>query len=193
MSPVEKYINKYNNLDQVNPNSKVIICLIVKNDINLTPTIKSLLDQTVKVNQISVIIPENINYTVPNILTNIITIYKCDKDKSLLNFLYYTLLKEGEENTKIITLNNNKIYGKDFIETLLETSEKKPMDIIHINNTINIENGCLFSTQLFNEDFIDINQNKDNLNQYINNYFKNTPKTKINYSENFNKLFIVRS
>ena len=57
-SPVEKYIKKYKNLDKIGEHKIIISLTETPEQIKkITPTIKSLLDQTVKVDLISIVIP----------------------------------------------------------------------------------------------------------------------------------------
>ena len=86
-------------------------------------------------------------------------------------------------------MGDNTIYGKDFIETLMEKSEKYPDSIIYSNNSniIDLTKGVVFSTKFFNTDFIEVPKGV-NGNKWVNDYFKNFPKEKIIYKENYKIL-----
>lgn len=185
--PVESYSKNYKNLDKIGSNKTVISLTVSKDQLNnLTHCLKSLLDQTVKVDLISVIIPYGTNYKTPNEIKNSISVFNCGKDNGTLNCLLTAVTREAESTTKIITLEGNKIYGKDFIETLLEESNKNPNSIIYSNNSniIDLKKGVVFKTDFFKTDFLDV-PDKVNYLSWINTYFKNHPKIQISYSENY--------
>ena len=196
--PIDGYINNYKNLDQINKENKVVISIIpTGNNIdNIKHVIKSLLDQTVKVNIISIIIPQKNNYELPKELIKTVAVYKCGDEKSKtgnLNCLLATIAREGEATTKIITLSDGVIYGKDFIETLLDKADKNPNSIVYVdsgkNNYIDLEKGAVFSTAFFDKDFLNIPDDV-HANEWVNKYFNNkgTKKIKVKYSENYKKI-----
>lgn len=129
------YINNYKLKNKKNT-CKVVISLTFT-DIynhqhdNLRPMINSLLDQTAKVDQISINIYPNKNTHFINQYKDIVNVYKIGKDfGNCINFIP-TLLREGETNTIIIVLpDKTYIFGKDYIETLIETSEEFPDNAI---------------------------------------------------------------
>lgn len=177
MFPVERYFNNYKNIEKIN-NHRVVISIQSKCNLN-SKTIKSLLDQTVAVDFISITLPKSNTYELPENLSKCgIALFKCSKDNGKLNCLISAVLREGETTTKIITLKNNIIYEKDFIERLLEESEKNTDSIIYINpksNNIKLGKGVVFSTKFFNKDFVDNVKNEKELNEYL----KDIPKKKI--------------
>ena len=199
--PIETYINKYKNIDHINKKNKVIITIITTNKQleNIHNTVKSLLDQTIRVDLISIIIPSKHNFVLPIELNKIVTLYNCPDEKAItgnLNCLLSTISREGESSTKLITLGAGVIYGKDFIETILEASEKNPNSIIYVdsgkNNSIDLEKGALFNMGFFDKDFMNIPDDV-HANDWVNNYFniqkhKDIKKIKIKYTENYKKL-----
>ena len=188
--PTERYIKNYQNLDKIG-NNRTIISLTVTPEqmMKLTPTITSLLDQTVKVDQISITVPYGDQYRLPYKIKNDVSVFRCGKDQGILNCLIPVIMRETESTTHIITLAGDKIYGKDFIEELLETSEKHPDKIIYENNkkTIDLNKGVVFSTKFFNEDFLDIPKGMDS-NRWVNDYFETHSKKKIRYKYNYGRL-----
>lgn len=188
--PIEGYIKNYKNLDQIDKNRVVISLTASPNQLKkITPVIKSLLDQTVKIDLISIIVPYGNQYVLPVSVSNAVTVFRCGTNNGKLNCLLPAVLRENESTTKIITLGSNTIYGKDFIETLLEESKKYPDQIIYVNKKdyIDLDKGVVFNTKFFNEDFLNVNRKID-ANQWVNDYFKNKPKKRITYSENFKKI-----
>lgn len=188
--PVEKYTKKYQNLDKIGDNRTIVSLTVTPDKMKkLTPTIKSLLDQTVKLDLFTVIIPYGNEYKMPVKLKDSVSIYRCGEDRKELNSLIPTLSREGESTTKIITLESGKVYGKDFIEVLLEESEQNPDKIIYVNDTdyIDLNKGVVFSTKFFDSKFIDPPKGV-NTNKWVNDYFKDFPKKRISYGENYKCL-----
>ena len=185
-SSIENYIKTYKNLDKIDDNHIIIISLIIHNEnANITPTIKSLLDQTVKVHNI-LLVNYNDSYTLLPSLKKIIATYRISTDNGILNSIISPIKQHGDANIKIITLDTSKIYGVDFIETIIENSIKAPNKIVYINNKtdfIKLENGVLFPITLFKPDFFNIPTDITS-NQYINQYFKSTPKIHLTYNNN---------
>jgi hypothetical protein len=190
MFPIQTYVKNYNNLDKIGKYKTVISLTGTPNQMTKLPyVIKSLLDQTVKVDNISISVPYGTDYKIPDNISDNISVYRCGPDQTILNCLIPSLLREGESTTKIITLGSDIIYGKDFIETLLELSDTYPDNIIYNNkiDDIDLNKGVVFSTNFFNEDFLNV-PTKFGGNEWINNYFKNYKKNNIKYMENYNSL-----
>ena len=184
---IEKYGKNYKNLDKTGKDRVVIsLAITTKQKSKLSKVIKSLLDQTVRVDLITLIVPNKSDY---QYIENFVSIFKCGKDQGILNCLIPSIIRENESTTRIITLGDNTIYGKDFIETLMEKSEKYPDSIIYSNNSniIDLTKGVVFSTKFFNTDFIEVPKGV-NGNKWVNDYFKNFPKEKIIYKENYKIL-----
>lgn len=187
----ERYIKNYKDLDKIDKTNRTVIALTSTPEKmkNLTPVIISLLDQTVKVDLISIVVPYGSQYKLPKNLKDAVTIFRTTRNKGDLTPILSSLIREGESNTKLIILGDNTIYGKDFIEQLIDESNKNPTKIIQVNdkNSINLKKGTVFKTDFFKDDFLNIGKD-DNYNKWINEYFKNFPKKRIIYSENYRKL-----
>lgn len=190
--PIESYSKNYKNLDKIGKNRTVISLTATPVQMkNLSPVIKSLLDQTVRVDLISCIVPYGSQYKLPNKLNDSVSLFRYGKNKGLLNSIVPAIMRETESTTRIITLGASKIYGKDFIETLLEESEKYPGKIIYENfeaGYIDLSKGSVFRTQFFDEKFIN-NTKNGNANEWVNKYFENFPKQHVNYSENYKSIW----
>jgi hypothetical protein len=190
MFSIEGYTKNYKKLDKIGKHKLVIsLTATPKLMTNLSHVIKSLLDQTVRVDLISVVVPYGNNYQLPTNLKNSVSVFRCGQDKQLLNCLIPTVMRESESTTRIITLGSDTAYGKDFIETLLESSEKYPNKIIYENNkdVIDLNKGVVLSTKFFTENFLNVPK-KMNGNKWVNDYFKNFPKHRIKYGENYKSL-----
>ena len=77
-----KYLENYKNLDKADKEMKVIISLSVRPEKidKIKPMINSILDQTVKVNQIVLNLPNNKEYNIPKEYENVFTIFRCGKE-----------------------------------------------------------------------------------------------------------------
>ena len=153
------YINRYKDIKQYN---NVIISIpCIPNNIEKTiPTLKSILDQTTRVNMIYINIP-SIDKEVPEDIKKVANVNITGKDYNSLQNILPTLLKEGNEDSVIICLNNNTIYSVDTIEEFISTSEKNPDKLICID-TNDFNKGILikpkfFSSNIMNTDYTDIN------------------------------------
>ena len=184
----ESYYHNYNNLDHgYEKMSKIVVSLSATNIKNIKPLINSILDQTVSVDLIYMIVSPKHKYNLPDNLKNIVFLVKSGKDYREASNLIPILSREEESSTIIITLGNNMIYGKDFLETLIEESKIHPDSVIYIkNNTnkINLHSGSLFKIDFFNENFLHL---PDNINphNWIHDYFKDKSKKEIKYSSNY--------
>lgn len=188
----ERYTKKYSKLDQIDKDKRVVISLTAteKEMKKLHPVINSLLDQTVKVNLISLVVPYGHKYKLPKNLKDSVSVYRTSINYKDLNAIIPTALREGEATTQIIVLGADKIYGKDFIEELLETEKKNPEHIVYCNNKgdeMCVRNGILFPINVFTEEFFNIPKNTDS-KDWLNNFFKEHKKTKIEYAENYRRI-----
>lgn len=181
-SSLTPFVNNYKNLKKCT-NDKVVLSLTttpckIK---DITPMFNSLLDQTVKVNQISLNIPEKCNdetYDIPAEYKDICNIYTTGKDYGIGTKYVPTLLRENECGTKIILLNDNIIYGKDFIETLLKESDNNPDKCIYVGNTFENADGILIKPEFITDIIHDKCDNK-----WLHDNLK-SDKVKVNYSKN---------
>ena len=187
----KSYVENYTKLDRIEKTKRVVISLTTTPEKmkHLTPVINSLLDQTVKVDLISLVVPDEPEYEFPKNLKDSVTIFKTQQNNGCLTPLLSSLIREEESTTIIIILGDNQIYGKDFIETLLEESVNNPTSIIYMNkkDLIDMKRVVLFKTEFFDSDFFDITEN-DDPEKWVNDYFKNHEKKKISYFENYKAL-----
>jgi hypothetical protein len=131
MYPTKDYVKNFKLLEKACP-GRVVISLTStpKKLLKITAVINSILDQTVKVDEIALNIPYKFHdtnqlYVIPKELEDIIHVYRCGVDYGPMTCLIPTLLREKEASTKIIYLDDDIIYGKDFIETLVDDSISK--------------------------------------------------------------------
>jgi cellulose synthase/poly-beta-1,6-N-acetylglucosamine synthase-like glycosyltransferase len=176
----KKLIEQYKTLSKASDSNKVIISFTttLQNIDRIRPMINSILDQTVRVDQIILVLPYGSTYNIPEYLKEIVTIVPTGKNYGEGTKLIPTLLREKECDTIIIAINDNKIYGKDFIETLVEEANKNPNTVLidKCNSTI------LVRPEYFGCDIID--RDKDT---FTNDWFLEKAKNSkvICYSENY--------
>ena len=183
MDSHESYIKNYKNLNKASENNKVILSFTsdTKKINKIMPMLKSILDQTVKVNQIVLNLPED-NYNIPKEYNDILNIFYCGKDYGEATKLIPTLLREDNADTIIILLKDDCIYGKDFIETMIEESNKNDSAIIS-------KEGILIRTKFFDPNAI-IERKEDNLTEnWVLNHIR-YKKKHIKYRENFKSFKI---
>ena len=129
----EKFIEKYKTL-KTTPKKKVAITFPVANvNKNVKPMINSVLDQTVRVDSIVCVIPDDVSETtLPDSLKKTCFVSKCKKlkDKSSENCIVPALLREDTADTVIFILDPDYVYGKDFIQTLVEEMETSNQPLI---------------------------------------------------------------
>lgn len=163
-----KYIPSYRSLDSGSSDRVVISIATTPERISkITPVINSLLDQTVKVDIITLNVPYG-DYVLPKGLEDAVMLYK-SKDYGKLTAVTPVIAREGERDTNIIVLEDDVIYGKDFIETLLNESKKFPKKII---STSNIFKNFLIKTNFVSDD----------------DWFEKTEKKYLKYDENFKRI-----
>ena len=186
------YVDNYKNLDKIDEKNKVVISMTSTPEQmkNLSPVINSLLDQTVGVDLITLVVPKGPEYKLPVKLKDTLTVFRYGEKRDQLAPLFSTIMREGESTTKIIVLGDNKIYGKDFIEQLIDESNKNPDKIIY-NNTdsdlIDLKQGVIFKASFFSKDFFDVKKGTPS-NVWVNDYFKKRGKVNVKYSENYKAL-----
>lgn len=130
---VDKYVEKYIDLPLASE-KRVVVVLSVQNEDELKsiiPTVNSLLDQTVRVNQLFLVLPIDSDFEVPENLTKVLSVVKPgkvydDKYQDIISILQ----REKEKDTFIIKVSNGIIYGNEFIENVIETSEANPDSVI---------------------------------------------------------------
>ena len=183
INPLEKYIDNYKNLDKTKSDKKVIISLsTTPSNINkpFEIMLKSILEQTVRVDQIVLNIPElykGEKYIIHDNYKNILNIFTSGRDYGISGTkLIPTLLRENDSDTIILLLNDNIVYGEDFIETIINDSLSNKNKCIYTNNSILVKPE-FFDTTILNRDG-NIN------NDFILDNLK-VDKIKINYFENY--------
>ena len=161
---------------------RINIFLYTSNTDKITPTINSLLDQTIKINQITVIVPYDTN--IQQDIKDTTWIQQIKKNWGELNTIVPALLKTEENDDVIIIIKDNMIYGKDFVEDMIDAHTKNPLSIIYAKQN-KPEQGILIKPNFFKNDFI--NTKNSTLKQFIEKY-KITHTNTINCGEIYKRL-----
>jgi hypothetical protein len=175
----DKYIENYQNLPKSDNKVNIVIYSVSKNVNNLKSLINSILDQTIRVDRIFLSTIDITYNDLPEYLKNIVTILPVSKNygQEFANTLLPMLLNEKNADTTIIALKRNIIYGKDFLETIINISEKTPNTAILDNK----QNALLVKPNYYDSNIFD--RNKDN---YLNTWFiEKIPHKYLKYSENY--------
>lgn len=128
----EFYINEYSKLDKIDLKNRVVVCIDTSMNRldNIKPTILSILDQTVKVDEIALNIVDVDNTTeIPVYLSQTVKIYNDKTQKGVF-------VREREADTVIIMLNDHTIYSKDYIEVLYDKFKSQTGILYDKNGTL---------------------------------------------------------
>ena len=158
--------------------SKIIVSISCRpNNFHcLKPLLISLLNQSVKIDQIALNIPYKTNdgekYELDKEFEQIVNIYRIGNDYQNENNIIPTLLREGEYGTIVIALNENIVYGETFLESLLNQSFENN------NCAIIFNEGILVKPEFFSKNIL-YQDSLSNIRKYIKSsilhfeYFEN--------------------
>lgn len=170
----EPYINSYKNLDKASQKDKIVVAfsyLQSGSNTQIKPFINSILDQTVRVDDIAVSIPYKNISSIPSNIKKVLSLYGTSVQYSDSGVCH--ALREPEANTKIILLEPNVVYGQDFIEKMVDFSDKNPGKMI-ISKYAKLIKPKFFDKNLSCQDVIETCCGVD--------------KIKLEYFENFKNL-----
>ena len=182
VSGTENFIEGYSKLPEATKERIVISFAAEPKDFdNLKPMLNSLLDQTVKVDQIGIVVPLAHITDVSSDIKKIANVFPAGKDYGQGTALIPILLKEKECDTIIIALDNNVVYGKDFIEIMVDKSKEYPDTVL----TDTKRKSLLLKPEYYGCEILESSQDK-----YDHEWFLNQAKKAkvIDYSENFVRL-----
>lgn len=205
----DSFAKDYIKLSKANSKAKIIVSLYGTSSDKLKATINSIFDQTVRPDQIIISVPEGKHIQLDHYIDDnkLITIHTLSKNyKTCCNFMS-PLLREKDADTIIILANENTIYGTDFIETIVDESEKNPNCIIYVSkynaniysrtfkkqdkngDVIDTSMGVLVKPKFFDSNILDENTFIDDLDVMLSVQIHkhNICTVKIDYSENFSE------
>jgi hypothetical protein len=187
LSKINKYIENYSKLDKIKGRTVISFYTTPDRIKKINPMIKSILDQTVKVDEIALNLPPSKEkYNIPPEYEQIINVYNVGKNYGTSTSIIPTLLREKEKGTKIIYLDDDKIYGKDFIQTMLEEGEKIPDRAVVCKKNEKIC-GVLVKPEFFKTDVV-YNKMENFDNNWMMDHLTNKSR-EINYKENYKIIF----
>jgi hypothetical protein len=176
----KSYLKKYFELEKA-CNKKVVINLSITNPDKLKPVINSLLDQTVRVDEISI----NTDKKLPAYIKDLNKVVRTYRSNLCIK---PCIMRENDNDTIIIFINDDKIYGKDFIQdamdeyqNLSKVEDSDSSSIIKISDNGEI----ITNTNIFNTDLLD---KCTELDFNIKEYVKDNKSKSIKYSENYKKI-----
>lgn len=129
----EKYSDSYLKLPRADSKGKVVVSMYIDSDsIDNNITIKSILDQTVHPDHIIIVSKHDI--TLPDSLkkNNLVVLQKTNENLGRAAAFMIPLQTQKDEDTKIIVVTDGVVYGTDFIESLIEESEKLPDNMVFV-------------------------------------------------------------
>lgn len=119
----EGYISKYSGIEK--DQEKVVVVFDGNTCTNtaLKPFLNSLLDQTVRIDDICVCLSTESKKKFPSF----VSVQECDKN---CNPLSLVVLREMEGDTFLLVLKPDLVYGQDYIAQMLEKARKNPEKVI---------------------------------------------------------------
>ena len=178
----EEFVEGYNSLPKAS-GERVVLSLAPTAEqlTKIRPTLNSILDQTVRVDQIALVVPEGHEDRVPAYVTEIANVFPAGRDYGLGTRLIPILLREKECGTTIIGLESDVVYGKDFIEFITDEAETNPGSVLVDGKHYAI----LVKPEYYGCDLLD--QDSDG---YTESWFLDqaTGAKKVLYSENYRLL-----
>lgn len=212
----ESCAESYIKLPRVDTKHKIIVSMFTEeqNLDNIKTGINSILDQTVRVDQIIINIPETNDFEMPAYIkdNNIIIVHKINPKYGKCSSFVSPLLRERNGEAIIILVGDKTVYGSDFVETLAEESEKHKDSVVYVsgytakgyletgkkvdnknNDVVDIDSGVLIKPSMFSDDILDIEKGPINIKNYPNVYLsyyinrEKINKIQADYSEIFRK------
>lgn len=182
----DNYIKNYKKLHKCIEQRVVISLTTTPERIQLIkPVLKSLLDQTVRVDKIILNIPKECKgekYNIPSEINDMCNVYNCGRDYGPGTKFIPTILRETQANTILILLDDDYIYGKDFIKTIINHMQENPETAICSKEAIALKPEYLDTNVIYTKKkYID--------NNWIKRYIKSKIKD-FNYENNLRSYYI---
>lgn len=158
----ELLLSQYASMKRIKTNCKIIISFttIPKRIHKIKPMITSLFKQTVRVDNIILNLPSKCkgdDYDIPSYMSKMVHITKSGQDYGPATKCIPTLLRESDYGTMIILLDDDFIYGEDFIEKLILESIRYP------NCAIFSHGGIVVKPEFFVKDIYYLHQDVGDL------------------------------
>lgn len=151
-SSTEGYIDNFKTLPKADKSRVVITFSADTSQMKkLKPFINSILDQTVRVDDIALNIPYKDVKSIPENLKKILSVHGYSKDYDDAGNLVCSVLTEPEANTKIIVVEPNMVYGEDFVEEMVRKSNENNNKIVYGGKDKNPKWGMLIQPDFFDD------------------------------------------
>lgn len=182
VSGTDKLVENYSKLPKATEGRVVVSVAADPKDFDkLKPVLSSILDQTVKVDQIGVVVPLKNENNVPEYIKKIANIFPAGKDYGDGTALIPILLKEKECDTIILALSGDVIYGKDFIEKMVDESNSNADTVLRDTK----HTAILVKPEYYGCEILNTQKSKYDHDWFI----KQAKKAKtVDYSENYIRL-----
>ena len=145
----------------------------------LKPMIKSILNQTVRIDQIALNVSKKCK--VPEEIEQMVNVYVCGREYGEGTKCIPTILRETDSETLLILLEDNYIYNENFIETVVNEYNKNSEYCLYSKGVIVLKCGFM------KEDIIDVT--KDQVSDKLLMRYIKAPKKKIETEHLFIKCF----
>lgn len=218
---IETYAKEYLKSPRASTKHKIIVSMTTttENLENIKTAINSILDQTVHPDQIIISIPSDRDIQLPDYIknNNIILVHKLSKDFGKSASFLSPLLREKDGEALIILVDDEGVYGSDFIETLVDASNQNPDKVIFVsgyvakemstnkikvdkpesNDVISVPDGVLLKPKFFHDDIFTFDDTPNDIvntpDIFLSSYLRkhNVPMIQIHYNENFRKFKYV--
>lgn len=183
VSSTEGYIKSYSKLPKASEDTRVVLSFTTtpKGVKRIRPMINSVLNQTVKVDQIALVIPQGTDLDIPDYLGDVVNTFHAGKDYGSGNKLIPILLREKECGTIIIALQDDVVYGKDFVERIVSEGGKHPVSVL----TDSRRRALLVKPECYDAKVVDRTKKK-----YDDSWFLTKAKKAkvISYHENYRRI-----
>lgn len=189
-SNIDKYAKDYHSLEKVSKKYRVVISMYIDKQDEFTklyPILKSILDQTTKVDEISINISQNIT-RIPEFVRKYSNTYKLINNYGECNIIIPTLFREKDRDIILIILPLKYIYGQNYISDLVDfyLNEKDKLQG-NVKNLIVSYNDDLENSPIITQvSTFSVKMNDLNYNHCIDLLLKNDTIKKIyKYKENY--------
>ena len=179
---VDGLIESYHGIPKAQEDKKTVIYLSARQEDfhKLRPTINSILDQTRRVDRITIVTPHGFkgHSTNPDFISKVANVQPAGRDYGDGTKLIPALLKEKDCDTAIIALDSGWVYGKDFIETMVDSISEDPKEVLMDSKGI----ALLVRPDCYDCDVIDRDKGKYHKEWFIR---KAKGSKTIEYTENY--------
>ncbi len=161
---VESFTKDYTKLPKASKNKVIVAFTATEEQLSkIKPFINSILDQTVRVDEIVLVIPYPLTDKVPQETKKVLSVRGHSKDYDDASALVSSVLSEPEADTKIILVEPYMVYGKYFIESIVDKSEANPNKVIY-GKEKDKAYGILVKPKFFDDNICDYPKGKGCLN-----------------------------